>query len=101
MIKIIEIVSIRHCSVCPACFHFTDLVIGALLSLKECMGAVKNTVNHHDADHGDDNQYHVSRVLVGGELSGNVTLISLHERVEQECVRYSDDLDSCDVDVQV
>lgn len=65
------------------------------------MSTVKNSIDHHDTNHNDYQEHHVGWVLVWRELSGNVTLITLHEWVEQEHVNYEQYLNRSNIDIQV
>ena len=65
------------------------------------MRGVEHSIDDHDDDLGDQDEDHASGVLIGGELCRNIALIALHVRVEDEGVDCDDDLDRCNVDVQI
>ena len=56
------------------------------------MRTVKDAINCHNAHHGYDQEDHIARVLVRGKLGGDIALVPLHVRVEDERVDDHEDL---------
>ena len=65
------------------------------------MCAVEDAINRHNYHHSYHQKHHIARVLVRGELSGDVALVALHIRVEDECVDDHDDLNRGNIYVHI
>ena len=65
------------------------------------MRTVKDAINCHNEHHGYDQEDHITRVLIRGELGGDVALVPLHVRVEDERVDDHEDLNRGHVHVHI